>query len=99
MSIKEKLRAVQSAVSAIEKQFGKGAIMALGETRDLEPVLTISTGAPSLDAAMGCGGYPRGRIVEVFGVVVLRAVDKRFGHFVIPNEAVEKLILSRTPSK
>ena len=67
MSIKEKLRAVQAAVSAIEKQFGKGAIMALGEPRDLEPVLTISTGAPSLDAAMGCGGYPRGRIVEVFG--------------------------------
>ncbi|MFN7700087.1 MAG: recombinase RecA [Deltaproteobacteria bacterium] len=67
MSLKEKLKAIQSAVSAIEKQFGKGAIMALGEPRDLEPIATIPTGSPSLDAALGCGGYPRGRIVEVFG--------------------------------
>lgn len=67
MSMKEKLRAVQAAVSAIEKQFGKGAIMALGEQREIEPVATIGTGAPSLDAALGCGGYPRGRVVEVFG--------------------------------
>lgn len=67
MSLKEKLKAVQAAVSAIEKQFGKGAIMALGESREIEPVATIPTGAPSLDAALGCGGYPRGRVVEVFG--------------------------------
>jgi recombination protein RecA len=67
MSLKEKLKAVQSAVSAIEKQFGKGAIMALGEPREIEPIATIPTGSPSLDAALGCGGYPRGRIVEVFG--------------------------------
>lgn len=67
MSMKDKLKAVQAAVSAIEKQFGKGAIMALGEQRDIEPVAVIGTGAPSLDAALGCGGYPRGRVVEVFG--------------------------------
>jgi len=67
MSLKEKLRAVQAAVSTIEKQFGKGAIMALGENREIEPVAVIPTGAPSLDAALGCGGYPRGRVVEVFG--------------------------------
>lgn len=67
MTIKEKLRAVSAAVAAIEKQFGKGAIMALGENREVEPVAAIATGAPSLDAALGCGGYPRGRIVEVFG--------------------------------
>jgi recombination protein RecA len=66
-SWKEKLRAVQSAVSAIEKQFGKGAIMTLGENRAIEPVQVIPSGAPSLDAALGCGGYPRGRVVEVFG--------------------------------
>ncbi|UJR84243.1 recombinase RecA [Sandaracinus amylolyticus] len=66
-SMKEKLKAVQQAVSAIEKQFGKGAIMALGEPRNIEPVAVISTGAPSLDAALGCGGYPRGRVIEVYG--------------------------------
>src|SRR6187551_149871 len=67
MSMKEKLKAVQAAVAAIEKQFGKGAIMALGEDRVAEPVATFATGTPSLDAALGCGGYPRGRVVEVFG--------------------------------
>jgi recombination protein RecA len=67
MSMKEKLKAVQAAVAAIEKQFGKGAIMALGEDRVAEPVATFGTGTPSLDAALGCGGYPRGRVVEVFG--------------------------------
>src|SRR5688500_11934554 len=66
-SIKEKMRAVQQAVSAIEKQFGKGAIMALGEQRTVEPVQVIPTGSPSLDAALGCGGYPRGRVIEVYG--------------------------------
>jgi len=67
MSMKDKLKAVQAAVAAIEKQFGKGAIMALGEDRVAEPIATFGTGTPSLDAALGCGGYPRGRIVEVFG--------------------------------
>jgi recombination protein RecA len=66
MSIKDKLKAVQLAVTSIEKQFGKGAIMALGE-RHTEQVPVIPTGAPSLDAALGVGGYPRGRIVEVYG--------------------------------
>jgi recombination protein RecA len=66
-SMKEKLKAVQAAVSAIEKQFGRGAIMALGENNEAEPVASFPTGAPSLDAALGCGGYPRGRVVEVYG--------------------------------
>jgi recombination protein RecA len=67
MSFKDKLKAVQAAVSAIEKQFGRGAIMALGENKEVEPVASFPTGAPSLDAALGCGGYPRGRVVEVYG--------------------------------
>jgi recombination protein RecA len=67
MSLKDKMKAVQAAVSAIEKQFGKGAIMALGEPRSIEPVQVIPTGSPSLDAALGCGGYPRGRVIEVYG--------------------------------
>jgi recombination protein RecA len=66
MSIKEKLKAVALAISAIEKQYGKGAIMKLGE-RTAEDVPTIPTGLPSLDRALGCGGYPRGRVVEIFG--------------------------------
>jgi recombination protein RecA len=66
MSIKEKLKAVALALSAIEKQYGKGAIMKLGE-RTAEDVPAISTGVPSLDRALGCGGYPRGRVVEIFG--------------------------------
>ena len=67
MSMKEKLKAVAAAVAAIEKQFGKGAIMALGEDRVIEPVATFGSGSPSLDIALGCGGYPRGRVIEVFG--------------------------------
>jgi recombination protein RecA len=67
MSMKEKLKAVAAAVATIEKQFGKGAIMALGEERTVEPIATFGSGAPSLDVALGCGGYPRGRVIEVFG--------------------------------
>ncbi|HEX7479983.1 MAG TPA: recombinase RecA [Polyangiales bacterium] len=66
MSVKEKLKAVKEAISNLEKQFGKGAVMALGERR-AEQVPAITTGCPSLDRALGCGGYPRGRIVEVYG--------------------------------
>jgi recombination protein RecA len=66
MSMKEKLKAVQGAISAIEKQFGKGAIMALGE-REAVKVPAISPGCPSLEMVLGCGGYPRGRVVEIYG--------------------------------
>ena len=67
MSVKDKLKAIKEAITNIEKQFGKGAIMALGEGRAAEPVAAISTGCPSLNDALGCGGYPRGRIVEIYG--------------------------------
>jgi recombination protein RecA len=66
VSMKEKLKAIKEAIGSIEKQFGKGAIMALGQHR-AEQVPVIATGCPSLDQALGCGGYPRGRIVEVYG--------------------------------
>src|ERR1700755_1478583 len=65
--MKDKLKAVKDAISNIEKQFGKGAIMALGEGRAAEPIAAIAPGCPSLDQALGCGGYPRGRIVEIYG--------------------------------
>ncbi len=63
----EKLKALDLAVSTIEKQFGKGSIMKLG-TGDLnKDVAVISTGSLSLDVALGIGGLPKGRIVEIFG--------------------------------
>ena len=64
--IKEKLKAMDAAMKAIEKQFGKGSIMRLGE-REVVAIPAIPTGAPSLDRALGVGGYPRGRVVEVYG--------------------------------
>ncbi len=63
---KERFKAVMAAVSAIEKQFGKGAIMSLGENQATD-IETISTGSLGLDAALGVGGLPRGRVVEIFG--------------------------------
>src|SRR5437868_10255055 len=63
----EKGRAIDLAVSQIEKQFGKGSIMRLGSKEAVVPISVISTGAISLDAALGVGGMPRGRVVEIFG--------------------------------
>ena len=64
---KEKEKAVNMAVTQIERQFGKGAIMRLGsEVRPAE-IQTVSTGSLSLDLALGVGGLPRGRVVEIFG--------------------------------
>ena len=62
----DKEKAIESAVSQIEKQFGKGYIMRLGQETKFE-VDVISTGALSLDLALGVGGVPRGRVVEIFG--------------------------------
>ena len=61
-------KAIELAISTIEKQFGKGAIMRLGEgANKIAPVEVISTGSPALDSALGIGGIPRGRIVEIYG--------------------------------
>jgi recombination protein RecA len=65
--VSEKLKAVAAAVAAIEKQFGKGAIMQLGRDGDVAPVAVVPSGSVGLDRALGVGGYPRGRVVEVFG--------------------------------
>jgi recombination protein RecA len=65
-TLKEKMKAVSAAVSAIEKQFGKGAIMSLGSS-DLPEVGVIPTGSVGLDLALGIGGLPRGRVVEIYG--------------------------------
>ena len=63
---RERTKAIEIAVGQIEKQFGKGAIMRLGST-DIVPQPSISTGAVSIDHALGVGGVPRGRVVEIFG--------------------------------
>lgn len=60
-------RAIEAAVSQIEKQFGKGAVMKLGQKEAAMKVPAIPTGSVSFDLAMGIGGFPRGRVVEVFG--------------------------------
>jgi recombination protein RecA len=65
--ISEKLKAIAAAVGQIEKQFGRGAIMRLGGEGEEQKVQVVPTGSAGLDAALGVGGYPRGRVVEVFG--------------------------------
>ena len=60
-------KALDMAFNQINRQFGKGSIMRLGEGPGMEAIPAISTGSVSLDAAVGCGGVPRGRIVEIFG--------------------------------
>jgi recombination protein RecA len=64
---KKKQQAVELAISQIEKQFGKGSIMRLGEERVPQDVPSISTGSPALDIALGIGGIPRGRVTEIYG--------------------------------
>ncbi len=63
----EKMKSLKTLVASVEKQFGKGAIMALGDETSFEPVAALPTGSISVDLATGIGGYPRGRVVEVYG--------------------------------
>jgi recombination protein RecA len=63
----EKIKMLEAAISQIEKQHGKGAIMRLGNRDVLVPVSVIPTGALSIDAALGVGGVPRGRVIEIYG--------------------------------
>ena len=62
----EKQKALQGAIAEIEKKYGKGAVMRLGSTKALD-VAAISTGSLTLDMALGIGGVPRGRVVEIYG--------------------------------
>ena len=63
----EKEKALEMALSQIERQFGRGAIMKLGEASQRMAVEAIPTGSISLDLALGVGGIPRGRVAEIFG--------------------------------
>ena len=63
----EKAKALQAALAQIEKQFGKGTIMRLGEGEAIEDIQVVSTGSLGLDVALGVGGLPRGRVIEIYG--------------------------------
>src|SRR5882757_2205309 len=67
MDEKERARALELTLGQIEKQFGKGSILRLGSKEAIVPISVISTGSLSIDLALGVGGFPRGRIVEVYG--------------------------------
>ena len=67
MEIDEKKKALEAALSQIEKQYGKGTVMRLGDPKAQMSVETIPTGSISLDIALGLGGIPKGRIVEIYG--------------------------------
>ena len=63
----DRSKAIETALSQLEKQFGKGSVMRLGAKEAIGPISVISTGSISFDAALGVGGVPRGRVIEVFG--------------------------------
>ncbi|MEY4001462.1 MAG: protein RecA, partial [Pseudomonadota bacterium] len=63
----EKTKALAAAIAQIEKQFGKGSIMKMGENDVAPDIQTVSTGSLGLDVALGVGGLPRGRVVEIYG--------------------------------
>jgi recombination protein RecA len=65
--IADKMRALKGVMAQVEKQFGKGSVMTLGDDEEPEPVAAISTGSLALDLATGIGGIPRGRVVEIYG--------------------------------
>jgi recombination protein RecA len=63
----DRSKAIETALSQLEKQFGKGSVMRLGSKEAIVPISVISTGSISFDAALGVGGVPRGRVIEIFG--------------------------------
>ena len=63
---KEKLKALQLTLDKIDKTYGKGSIMRMGD-KPIEEIPVISSGSIGLDAALGVGGYPKGRIIEIYG--------------------------------
>src|SRR5665213_4521911 len=63
----DRSKAIEAALSQLEKQFGKGSVMRLGAKDTIGPISVTSTGSISFDAALGVGGVPRGRVIEIFG--------------------------------
>ena len=67
MEREEKLKALDAALKQVERQYGKGALMKLGDPTNKMNVETIPTGSLSLDIALGIGGIPKGRVIEIYG--------------------------------
>ena len=65
--VDDRNKAIETALASLEKQFGKGSVMRLGSKEAVVPIAVISTGSISFDAALGVGGVPRGRVIEIFG--------------------------------
>ncbi len=82
-----KLKALQAAMAKIEKDFGKGSIMKLGDEH-VENIEVIPTGSIALDNALGVGGYPKGRIIEIYGPV-LTAIWAVLSHFISFSQSVD----------
>lgn len=106
MSDENRNRALELAMGQIEKQFGKGSIMRLGSDYQMPAIEYISTGALSLDLALGLGGVPKGRIIEIFGpessgkttlaLHIIAEVQKRAGS--LPSSMPSTLSISSTPA-
>ena len=75
----DKMKALDAAISNIEKQFGKGSVMKLGDSATNMNVECIPTGSLSLDIALGLGGVPKGRVVEIYGPESSRSEERRVG--------------------
>ena len=87
-------RALETAVAQIQRQFGDGAIMRLGEGHPVAPVEVISTGALSLDAALGVGGIPCGRVTEIYGPE--GAVEAGYLDRIVPAERLAEEAMAET---
>ena len=95
---KDKSKALDAALSQIERAFGKGSIMRLGKNQKPVEIETISTGSLGLDIALGVGGLPRGRVIEIYGPEILGQDDARPAHHRRSAEEGRRLRASSTPS-
>ena len=86
MANEEKIKALDAALAQIEKQFGKGSVMKLGDSSANMNIDVVPTGSLSLDLALGLGGMPRGRIVEIYGPESSKILEEVF------NFSLESLI-------
>jgi len=90
---KDKIKALEAAISQIEKNFGKGSIMKLGSTDVSEGIQGIPTGSLTLDLATGIGGFPRGRVIEIYGIDAEHALDINYASRLGVN--IEDLLVSQ----
>ena len=93
----DKQKALDAALSQIEKQFGKGAVMKLGDNNAQMQVEVVPSGSLSLDLALGVGGVPKGRIVEVYGPESSGKTTLSFPYFTRNAQIIERSAFGRTP--